>query len=223
MAKELPYFQFEPAEYLTKDISFCSLEAQGLFINICSYYWQRSCKLTKQQLLRRLDYPSILDELITEGIVDLIEDTIIIKFLDDQLLKATKTSNTNSINGKKGGRPPKEKPNKTEVKPNLNRNETEIQTETKGIREDNIIKEKKIKNKEFFNSCLTSDAWLEQIAMKTKCKKSYVVKLLNEFNDDLCLKEDYKHNLKDFKTHFVNWFNIKSKESRPNPFKNEVF
>jgi hypothetical protein len=84
------------------------------------------------------------------------------------------------------------------------------------------VKEKN-KNKEFFNSCLTSDAWLEQIAMKTKCKKSYVVKLLNEFNDDLCLKEDYKHNLKDFKTHFVNWFNIKSKESRPNPFKNEVF
>jgi hypothetical protein len=84
------------------------------------------------------------------------------------------------------------------------------------------VKEKN-KNKEFFNSCLTSDAWLEQIAMKTKCKKSYVVKLLNEFNDDLCLKEDYKHNLKDFKTHFVNWFNIKSKESRPNPFKNEIF
>ena len=28
MAKELPYFKFEPAEYLTKDISFCSLSAQ---------------------------------------------------------------------------------------------------------------------------------------------------------------------------------------------------
>ena len=26
MAKELPYFQFEPAEYLTKDISFCSFK-----------------------------------------------------------------------------------------------------------------------------------------------------------------------------------------------------
>ena len=37
MAKELPYFQFEPAEYLTKDISFCSLSAQGLFINICCF------------------------------------------------------------------------------------------------------------------------------------------------------------------------------------------
>jgi hypothetical protein len=41
MAKELPYFKFEPAEYLTKDVS-CSLAAQGLFINLCSYYWQRS-------------------------------------------------------------------------------------------------------------------------------------------------------------------------------------
>jgi hypothetical protein len=34
MAKELPYFKFEPAEYLTKDV-FCSLAAQGLFINLC--------------------------------------------------------------------------------------------------------------------------------------------------------------------------------------------
>ena len=55
MAKELPYFQFEPAEYLTKDISFCSLSAQGLFINICSFYWQRQCKLTKEQFLKELE------------------------------------------------------------------------------------------------------------------------------------------------------------------------
>ena len=105
MAKELPYFQFEPAQYLTKDVSFCSLSAQGLFINICAYYWQRECTLKKEQLLRRLDYPDILDELIKEGVIDLVDNNIIIKFLDSQYEKATGVSKVNSKNGSKGGAP----------------------------------------------------------------------------------------------------------------------
>ena len=138
MAKELPYFQFEPAEYLTKDISFCSLSAQGLFINICSFYWQRQCKLTKEQFLRRFNYPNEFDELLSEGIIDVLDNYIIIKFLDLQYNNATKKSQTNSQNGSKGGRPKKQ--NETEIKPNKNQNETEL----KGIREDKI-KEEEIK------------------------------------------------------------------------------
>lgn len=138
MAKELPYFQFEPAEYLTKDISFCSLSAQGLFINICSFYWQRQCKLTKEQFLRRFNYPNEFDELLNEGIIDVLDNYIIIKFLDLQYNNATKKSQTNSQNGSKGGRPKKQ--NETEIKPNKNQTETEL----KGIREDKI-KEEEIK------------------------------------------------------------------------------
>ena len=99
MAKELPYFQFEPAEYLTKNISFCSLSAQGLFINICSYYWQRECKLTKEQVLKRLNYPNELEELIIEGIIDIKDDFIIIKFLDNQLNNVKNKSESKSQKG----------------------------------------------------------------------------------------------------------------------------
>lgn len=137
MAKELPYFKFEPAEYLTKDISFCSLSAQGLFINICSYYWQRNCKLTKEQLLKRLNHETELNELIQEGVIDLIENNIFIKFLDNQLNEVENKSKTNSINGGKGGRP-KKNPIETETKPKQNPNESETISETKGIREDKI-------------------------------------------------------------------------------------
>lgn len=150
MAKELPYFKFEPAEYLTKDISFCSLSAQGLFINICSYYWQRNCELTKEQLLKRLNYENELKELIKEGVIDLVENKILIKFLDNQLNEVENKSKTNSANGSKGGRP-KKNPTETETKPKLNPTETETISETKGIREDEIkedeIKEDKIKSK----------------------------------------------------------------------------
>ena len=134
MAKELPYFQFEPAEYLTGDISFCSLATQGLFTNLCSYYWQRSCKLTQEQFLRRINAPNEFQELVDENVIQLNENGIIIKFLDIQLENATKQSKTNSINGSKGGRPRKEKQIKTEIKPKLNPTESE----TKGIREDKI-------------------------------------------------------------------------------------
>ena len=137
MAKELPYFKFEPAEYLTKDISFCSLSAQGLFINICSYYWQRNCKLTKEQLLKRLNHETELNELIQEGVIDLIENNIFIKFLDNQLNEVEIKSKTNSINGGKGGRP-KKNPIETETKPKQNPNESQTISETKGIREDKI-------------------------------------------------------------------------------------
>ena len=151
MAKELPYFQFEPAEYLTKDVSFCSLAAQGLFINLCAYYWQRECSLTKDQILRRLNYPKELNELITEGIIDLEGENIIIKFLDVQYDNATTKSRVNSENGAKGGRPkkPKQNPKETETKAN----QKPIESESKGIREekikeDNIIEEEIIKPKE---------------------------------------------------------------------------
>ena len=151
MAKELPYFQFEPAEYLTKDVSFCSLAAQGLFINLCAYYWQRECSLTKDQILRRLNYPKELNELITEGIIDLEGENIIIKFLDVQYDNATTKSRVNSENGAKGGRPkkPKRNPKETETKAN----QKPIESESKGIREEkikeyNIIEEEIIKPKE---------------------------------------------------------------------------
>lgn len=137
MAKELPYFKFEPAEYLTKDISFCSLSAQGLFINICSYYWQRGCELSKDQLLKRLNYENELNELITEGVIDCENGIIKIKFLDSQLFEVEEKSKTNSANGSKGGRPKKNR-NEIEIKPN----ENPIESESKGIREDKIKRDK---------------------------------------------------------------------------------
>jgi hypothetical protein len=145
MAKELPYFQFEPAEYLTKDVSFCSLSAQGLFINICSYYWQRQCELSKDQFLKRFNYTDEFNELVKEGVIDLEGDKIIVKFLLSQYIKATQFSKEQSRKGSLGGRP--KKPNESQIKPELNPNESQI----KAIREDKIkedkIIEKEIKDK----------------------------------------------------------------------------
>lgn len=141
MAKELPYFKFEPAEYLTKDISFCTLEAQGLFINICAFYWQRLCSLSRVQILRRFPYENALNELIEEGVIDLHDEEIRIKFLDQQLDDAIAKSEVNSRNGAKGGRPRKAKENQTESekKPNA----LNSKSETKGKRREEKRKDEK--------------------------------------------------------------------------------
>ena len=133
MAKELPYFQFEPAEYLTKDVSFCSLSAQGLFINICAYYWQRQCDLTSEQFLRRFNYVKEFEELLKEGVIDVYDGVIKIKFLNNQYLKATEYSKEQSRKGALGGRP--KKPLESQIKAELNPNESQ----KKAIIEDKII------------------------------------------------------------------------------------
>jgi hypothetical protein len=177
MAKELPYFQFEPAEYLTKDVSFCSLSAQGLFINICSYYWQRQCDLSKEQFLRRFNYENEFNELVKEGVIDLIESKIVVKFLLSQYLRATEKSTVNSSNGAKGGRP------KNPIKSETKANENPIKSETKGIREEKIIKEEK-KYKSFAHLSIS----FEEVE---KLKSEYSLAQIDAILESI---ENYKNN-----------------------------
>ena len=39
MAKELPYFKFEPNQWENGNIQMMSREDKGLFIDLCSMYW----------------------------------------------------------------------------------------------------------------------------------------------------------------------------------------
>lgn len=218
MAKELPYFQFEPAEYLTGDISFCSLSAQGLFTILCSYYWQRSCKITKEQFLRRINNPKEFQELVDENVIQLQDSSIKIKFLDEQFDKVTKQSKTNSANGSKGGRPRKKKPKETEIKPKLNQNESE----TKGIREDKI-REEEIKEDEV-DEIITSDVLYDLEKLKTeylqneKLVKAFIDNKANKIKDakelegrlsefiiSLTEQGRHKETFKEFSSYFRNW------------------
>lgn len=101
------YFKFIATEWLTGDIVFESLSAQGLFINICALYWQRSGKLSLQEIKNRYKNPPELDELIGKYIISK-KTEIRIKFLDEQLLDTSRISKVNKTNGLKGGRPKKE-------------------------------------------------------------------------------------------------------------------
>jgi hypothetical protein len=208
MAKELPYFKFEPAEYLTKDVSFCSLAAQGLFINLCSYYWQRSCKLSKDQFLKRLNFEKELDELIAEGAIDLIDNDIYINFLDVQYEEVVVKSQTNKTNGSKGGRPTKN-PIITEPITEIKPNDNPIESESKGIREDKIReeirKENIINNAVFVSECKNSSQWIEVTAMQNKVSTNVINIFLDSFENHLITMQEQKKTVKEYKEHFTHW------------------
>ena len=102
MAKELPYFKFEPNAWENGNIQMLSREDKGLFIDICSMFWSRLGDLPEKLVLQKLcaGNATALISLYEEKIIELIDGNIYIKFLSIQLQEFENTSNQNSENAK---------------------------------------------------------------------------------------------------------------------------
>jgi hypothetical protein len=101
MAKELPYFKFFCSEWSDGDITLESFESQGLFINICSYYWSNSCKITLTKLKKKFKgFDSLIEELVESGIIKVENDNVLINFLNEQLTEREDSSIKKSLAGK---------------------------------------------------------------------------------------------------------------------------
>jgi hypothetical protein len=94
MAKELPYFKFEPNAWDTGNIQMCSRESKGLFTDLCSLYWSRLGELPYALALQKLcnGNQGAFAELIKHDIFGLVDGQIIIEFLDEQLLELNQIS-----------------------------------------------------------------------------------------------------------------------------------
>lgn len=97
MAKELPFFKFFVSEWNDGKIVDCSMEAQGLFINLCSLYWSRSGSLdiatAKRKLCQR--YANAYKELVSAKIIKVSGGEISIGFLNEQFEDSNKRSEKN--------------------------------------------------------------------------------------------------------------------------------
>lgn len=94
MAKELPYYKHEPSEWLEGEIQVCSDAAIVCFTNLRDGYWLKlgcmSYAFGLQKYCRK--DKAILNELIDNGIIDVLDDEIRIRFLDKQLEEFNSTS-----------------------------------------------------------------------------------------------------------------------------------
>lgn len=143
MSKELPYFKFEPAEWDTGRIQLMPFEIQGVFINICSFYWQRLGDLDYELVLNKIcrGDATALRSLCDKKIIAIQDEKIIIEFLDEQLNEFEKISQKNKENALIGWK--KRKKNAKPMRP---------------LSDPNAIREEKRKEKKvlsaFQNNCL---------------------------------------------------------------------
>lgn len=208
MSKRLPYFQFEPAEYLAGDIMACSYAAQGMFNNICALYWQKDCELKYSQTIKRFGNEELIKELISENIIKSKSDKITINFLNEQYAKATIKSVINSDNGKKGAAKRWQKDSEAIATPL--KTDSELDSEIIALREDKIIedkiKENIINNAVFVSECKMSNQWLEVTAMQNKISIDIVKIFIDTFESHLIQMQEQKKTVKEYKEHFTHWF-----------------
>jgi hypothetical protein len=158
MAKELPYFKFEPNQWENGNVQICSREDKGLFLDLCSMYWSRLGKVPFKLAVQKLcnGNATAFDSLINEGIFTVIEDDICIEFLNEQLQEFEDQSEINRKNALEGWKKRRESErNATASKP---------QSETDGIREEKSKEEKskeekskEEKKKTFMSKAIASD------------------------------------------------------------------
>lgn len=122
MAKELPYFKFEPGQWENGSIQICSFEEQGIFISVCSMYWQRLGDLPYKLAVQKAckGNATALDSLIEEQILKVVDGKLVIDFLNEQLSEFEALSERNSQNAK--NRWNKVKKDATAMRPHSDRN-----------------------------------------------------------------------------------------------------
>jgi uncharacterized protein YdaU (DUF1376 family) len=190
MAKELPYFKFEPSEWDNGIIQMCSRESKGLFIDICAMYWSRLGNLPYKLVVQKLcnGNANALHELMQEQVFSIADEQIVIKFLDNQLSEFGHKSNQAS----KAAKARWSKHNKNKGK---NADAMQTHSERNAIREDKIrldkIKEDNTNaNKlaegvvEYFNGVCVN---LPKVVKLTDKRKKHILARLKEHS-----KEDIK-------------------------------
>lgn len=215
MAKELPYFKFYVSEWNDGDITLEEMHIQGVFVNVCSYYWSNECRVTLDTLNKKFrPYKKDIEYLIKEGLIKVNNNEVIIAFLCTQLCERGGLSVQNSSNAKKGWE-------KRRAKEALNREnnatasipQSESDTESMQYREEKRREEKKRKDIDFIYSLYPTKCIVKgnQTGKSTKDKekiKSLMVEKSKEELESIITRyvkecKDSKTFMKNFKT-FLN-------------------
>lgn len=182
MAKDLPYFKFNVSEYINGNITLEDFYVQGVFINVCAFYWFKSGKVTITEIKRRLSKakPSAFQTLIDSNLIKVDGENLVISFLNEQLNERGFISIKNSENGKLGGRG-----HKSETKATALNIETKTQSEVKAKQsniEERREEEKREREEEITSAADDVSVWpcftnfwyvYNKKISKSKCEKKW--------------------------------------------------
>lgn len=142
MAKELPYFKFEPSEWLEGQIQICRDITIVCFSNLCSGYWLKLGCMSYAFALHKYcrKDTSVIQELITNGIIELDGEEININFLDIQLEEFKGISEKRSKAAKKRWK-------RTTDNQGVNASALRVDSKSNAIREDKIREKKRKEEK----------------------------------------------------------------------------
>jgi len=233
MASELPYFKFIISEYLNGEIFLEDYRTQGVFVNICAYYWHHRCDLTLPQLKKKFkDIDAEILILSSEKIIKVKGEKITINFLDEQWNSKEVVKVINRANGAKGGRP--KKPTETEIKPNGLSVGLEIETETKAnvnpnvtnidkiivdkIKEDDNVNPKITPSHNFYyHSDFEKVEWTDEFCLFSTRHSGLTIERVKELLPSFLLDQKGKSRLiwedePDAKQHFINWLKKQPKQ-----------
>lgn len=218
MAKELPYFKFEPNQWENGNIQMLSREDKGLFIDLCSMYWSRLGDVPLKLAIQKLcaGNATALNSLCEENIIEIIDENIYIKFLSEQLNEFENISEQNSKNAKEGW----EKRRKQKEESERNATALNSQSENDAIREDKSKRDKKKKdNIPTFEDFLTYAFEKEPKICEIDLKRKYDSWLVNDWKDG----NDKK--ITNWKTKLINTLKYldKKKEVKNNKYDGMVF
>jgi hypothetical protein len=214
MAKDLPYFKFFCSEWNDGDIALEDYEVQGLFINLCSYYWSNECNLTFKKAEKKFKDASddLWQVLLDSNIIKDVDDFLVITFLDEQKDDRVERSKIRSKGGKASAeaRRLKKIEQEANITPTqnehvLNSSSTQVQLlREEEIREEKRKEEKKRKdNKRKVDFNLFWELYpVKKVRKDTeskflKLKESDVIKILDTLPDFIKYKPfaDYSHPL----------------------------
>lgn len=133
MTKELPWFKFTPSKWDNGNIQLCSFEQKGVFVEVCSMYWQRLGELPYKLAVQKIcgGNATALDSLCEAEIIKVIEGMICIDFLNEQLSEFENVSVVNSENARLGWE--KRRKNATPMRPHSDRNATPMPEEKRRV------------------------------------------------------------------------------------------
>ncbi|WP_339663496.1 hypothetical protein [Croceibacter atlanticus] len=217
MAKDLPYFKFFCSEWNDGDITLENYEYQGLFINICSYYWSNECNVPFDKLIKKFrGFDEIIDDLNAAGLFKIDEDrNIRINFLDEQRDERLESSKNKSKGGKASAEARRLKKLATEKKQETNTLPTENEhllkscsTEVQVLRREEKREEEKRKEDTFYSEKSFLSDWNE-LRTKHLNKPSFCNRIGHRDSQD-DFKELLKHYTREqFKNAMIGLFKQK--------------